>query len=245
MNVEKLFIELAKAGAKEFTPFPFNTILVFLIEDITKQEDMFSHFEKKFERHIRNVEKQLTTPFKEGKVYLEEAGFASVQEEREKYIRTAREKFITVSQISLPQYPLLPMMACFYVGVCYDLLTDNANALRWYKKSHTLAVNTITTQDPRTWHIDESMRVFSDEVQKKLSQMNAQQAAFDYAVMFAIPVKTDANSKALKFTKEYRRQVINGLENWKEWPMGEQATKQMFSFTDRLTELIKTRILHA
>lgn len=244
MDIEKLIIELAKAGAKELAPFPINTILIWTIEDITKQEKMLSTFEQMLERHVKNMERNLITPFKEGKVYLEEAGNALNQEEQKQFIRTARERFVVISQLDLPEYPLLPIKARFYIGVCYDLLSDGQNALRWYLKAHDLAVKTIVAQDPRIRQVDKKWRTFSREAQRELAELDAQHVRFEYSIIFAVPKNHETRTDAVEGIQKYRQQKIAALGSMDDWPMGEPATRQMFSFASHLNDLIASRILH-
>ena len=132
MTMEILITALAKGAVGKFAAYPLNTILGYLIDQVTAQEEKLSSFEQKLDQHITN-------PFRVGQVYLEEARNAPNQARQREHLNRALEAFISVSQVQLPGYPLLPIKAQFYVGVCYDLLSDEKNALRWYNKSFQAA----------------------------------------------------------------------------------------------------------
>lgn len=142
MAIESLFIELAKTSVKELTPFPVSTVLIYLIDELTQQENSLSRLERKLEDHM-------IAPFKVGKVYLDEARHAPDERTRRENVTAAKREFITVSQVNLPNYPMLPVKTNFYIGVCYDLLSENKSAVRWYEKAHQLIVDMIIQNDPR------------------------------------------------------------------------------------------------
>jgi tetratricopeptide (TPR) repeat protein len=129
MTVEDLISALARGAVGKFAPYPLNTILGYLIDQVSTQEEKLSSFELKLDEHI-------TSPFRVGRVYLEEARNAPDRNRQREHLNKALEEFIRASQIRLSGYPLLPIKAQFYVGVCYDLLSDDRNALRWYQKSY-------------------------------------------------------------------------------------------------------------
>lgn len=137
MAIEKLIVELAKGTAKQYAPFPFNTVLVYLIEEVTQQKKELSSLEKKLGQYM-------IAPFEIGRVYLEEAKHAPTQSGKRENLAEARKQFITATQVDLQNYPLIPIKSSFYVGVCYDLLNDGKNALRWYEKSHSMVGEAVS-----------------------------------------------------------------------------------------------------
>lgn len=133
MSIEKLFIELAKGATKEYTPFPINVMLTYLIDAVANQEERVSSLELKLEQHM-------IQPFYNAHTFLADALNASSKNTREDLVTQARNAFVLAWNTELPEYPFLPIYAAFYAGVCYDLLYESKIALTWYKRAHQKAL---------------------------------------------------------------------------------------------------------
>ena len=126
--MKKIVTGLLIDGVKLTTIYPFNTLLVNLIELVAEQEGQMSSLEFKLDQHMTN-------PFKVGKQLLEEASYATSKEEQQQLIKDSRRAFLEVTELDLPGYRLLPIQACLNVGLCYQLLSERENSIRWYKKA--------------------------------------------------------------------------------------------------------------
>ena len=95
-------------------------------------------------------------------VFLEEAKHAPTSAARRENLVEAKRQFIAASQVDLPRYPLLPIKATFYVGVCHDLLHDGPNALRWYEKSHEMVIQRVSATIRKRKEIRQKFRPSSE-----------------------------------------------------------------------------------
>lgn len=123
--LNKLIID----GLKTAAPYPLDTFLEYFVELVVSQEKQMSRVEVK-------VDQLIIRPFQTGKRLLEEAKYASTDSRRQELIHRALESFLEIVDLELPQYPLLPIQACFNVGLCHEIHFEKDNAHRWYSTAY-------------------------------------------------------------------------------------------------------------
>lgn len=129
MTIQALITTLAKETVNKIVPYPSNAILNYLIAQVEEQQ-------KTLEKVAQRQKHHMTVPFRNGLLYLQELKYISDEVRQRENLTKALDAFITISHLPTSDFALVPVMAQFYVGVCYELLLDTNNALRWYKKAY-------------------------------------------------------------------------------------------------------------
>lgn len=187
MRVQKLVAELLKEAVKESLPFPLSTVLNYLVDEVAKDHDTIARLGQKVATLDRKLDQHIIASYKTGLVYLEEAQHAPTRSAEQRYLHDAQKEFIAATQIELPSYPMLPLKAHFYVGVCHDLLADTKNALRWYEKAHKLIVSYIRSHDQSRLNSEREEQM--SHLEYELEELDDQLAR--------LPIILDADSMVL------------------------------------------------
>lgn len=218
MAARDLLVELAKGGVKKFAPFPVDVFILYFINELTMQGRIMMSLDQKLDQHI-------VAPFNKGKLLIGEARNATSSQEKKEFIVNARSEFFSAVSIMLPEYPILPVRARVYVGVCYDLLSNPNNALRWYRKAYQEIIAMIKFQDEK--HVSDWLDyIFKPET----PYVSYWPRYFDLSL----------------FQQSFRESEIVRVYksgDLKKWPLGEKKTFEMLALASRLTDLVQSRSL--
>ena len=97
------------------------------------------------QNNLEKLRRLVGSYYQGGMDYLADA--KSIQgERREQWIKSALDQFITASHV---EDTLLAANSQFFVGVCYDLLSESPLAREWYERAYTAAYQLIAQSQRR------------------------------------------------------------------------------------------------
>ena len=168
--LNKLLLQLVKDGVRKATPYPFGTILFFFVEQVSAQEQTLAALSHK-------VDELLTSPFRQAKLYLEEAQQATDEKSRRKFIKKARNRFMEASAVTINVMPLSTAQANLYAGICYELMGKRADADRWYGRAEKQLAQSFPDEAGFVQKVSKKRRNFD----RKLAQFEDKQKAYGRA----------------------------------------------------------------